>query len=189
MVAWPTVCKPTHLGGLGISDLKLAGYALQTRWLWLQHSDQDRAWSQLPIKTVPQVQAFFEASTFTQIGDDRRTLFWQDRWIDGESVSDIAPYIYQLVPRRVRKLQTVRDGLNNRTWARCISGGLSIPAIFDYLHLWHTVENTQLDDRQDRIIWRWTAVATTQPNLLTTCCMPVPCRSSATDSFGKPGRR
>lgn len=35
MVAWQTCCRPTKLGGLGISDLKLASYALQTRWLWL----------------------------------------------------------------------------------------------------------------------------------------------------------
>jgi hypothetical protein len=33
MVAWETVCKPTNLGGLGVTDLKL--YALQARWLWL----------------------------------------------------------------------------------------------------------------------------------------------------------
>ena len=43
MVAWPTVCRTIELGGLGISDLKLAGFALQTRWLWLQKVDQDRA--------------------------------------------------------------------------------------------------------------------------------------------------
>jgi hypothetical protein len=28
MVAWATCCRPTHLRGLGISDLKLAGHAL-----------------------------------------------------------------------------------------------------------------------------------------------------------------
>lgn len=33
MVAWETCCRPTELGGLGITDLKLAGYALQTWWL------------------------------------------------------------------------------------------------------------------------------------------------------------
>jgi hypothetical protein len=53
MVAWPGVYKPTQLGGLGITDLKLSGYALQTKWLWLQQTDQDQAWSQLPIQTTP----------------------------------------------------------------------------------------------------------------------------------------
>ena len=52
MVVWPTVCKSTHLGGLGISDLKLQGFALQTEWLWLQKTDQERTWSELPIKTA-----------------------------------------------------------------------------------------------------------------------------------------
>jgi hypothetical protein len=43
MVAWPTCCRPTKLGGLGITDIRLAGYALQTKWLWLQQTDEDRA--------------------------------------------------------------------------------------------------------------------------------------------------
>jgi hypothetical protein len=30
-VAWPTVCKPTSLGGLGVSDLRHAGLALRVR--------------------------------------------------------------------------------------------------------------------------------------------------------------
>jgi hypothetical protein len=36
MVAWPSVCQPTDLEGLGIPDLRLSSIALQTRWLWLQ---------------------------------------------------------------------------------------------------------------------------------------------------------
>jgi hypothetical protein len=53
MVAWKSCCRPTDLGGLGISDLQLAGYALQTRWLWLQQANEQRAWSQLPISVCP----------------------------------------------------------------------------------------------------------------------------------------
>ena len=49
MVAWKIACRPTELGGLGITDLKLAGYTLQTRWLRLQKTDSSRAWSELPI--------------------------------------------------------------------------------------------------------------------------------------------
>lgn len=63
MVAWP------------ISDIRLAGYALQTRWLWLQKTDHDRAWSQLPIKTCTEVQAFFKASTYVIVGNGLQTLF------------------------------------------------------------------------------------------------------------------
>jgi hypothetical protein len=36
--------------------------ALQTRWLWLQHTDQTRVWASLPIEVPNVVKTFFEAS-------------------------------------------------------------------------------------------------------------------------------
>lgn len=118
------------VGRLGISEMKLAGYALQSRWLWLQKVDQDRAWSQLPIQTAPQVQAFFKASQSLGIGD-KLCSGWEDRWIDGESVTDSAPCLYHLVPKRIRRQQLVREGLHNRSWACSITGGLSLPVILE----------------------------------------------------------
>ena len=92
-------------------DLKLAGFALQTRWLWLQKTDSSCAWSELPINIGPEVQAFFRASTYTVIGNGRNTKFWDDRWIEGAAPSDIAPTLVRLVPSRVRKRLTVHQGL------------------------------------------------------------------------------
>lgn len=111
MVAWEIVCRPTELGGLGVSDLRLAGYTLQTWWLSLRQSDHDRAWSQLPINTEPHVQAFFSASTFTVVGDGRQTLFWKDKWIQGDCISDLAPTLSQFVSTRAKRMMTVREGL------------------------------------------------------------------------------
>jgi hypothetical protein len=139
MVAWPTVCRTTELGRLGISNLKLAGFALQARWLWFQKTDQDRAWSQLPIRTPPKVLAFFKASTYTVIGDKRNTLFWEDKWIHGEAISDIAPCLCQFVSSRTRRRQTMQQGLLNRSWVRAISGEVSTQAIHEYLALWDMV--------------------------------------------------
>lgn len=156
MVAWPTVCKPTMMGGLGISDLRLAGYALQARWLWLQRTDEDRAWNQLPIKTAPQVQAFFRASTVMTFGDGRQALFWEDNWLQGESIRDYAPYLYQFVSKRTRETQTVRQALTQRQWVRSITRGLSVVAITEYLHLWEATELIHLTDQPDRLVWRWT---------------------------------
>jgi hypothetical protein len=61
--------------GLGVLDLKLTEIALQSRWLWLQHTDEQRAWSELPIKTTIEVQAFFRASTYTVLGNGNKMLF------------------------------------------------------------------------------------------------------------------
>jgi hypothetical protein len=98
MVAWQTCTRPTELNGLGIIDLRLAGTAFQTKWLWLQRTKQDRAWSELPIKSSPEALAFFRASTYTVVGDGKNTLFWTDNWINGESIQDIAlallPFVF-----------------------------------------------------------------------------------------------
>lgn len=79
MVAWPTICRPEGLGGLGISDLHLTNIAPQTRWLWLKHTDEQRALSELPITVSSEVQAFFAASTYTVIENDNNTNFWTGR--------------------------------------------------------------------------------------------------------------
>lgn len=34
MVAWKACTRPTELGGLGITDLRLAGLAFQAKWLY-----------------------------------------------------------------------------------------------------------------------------------------------------------
>ena len=39
MLAWPKVCRPPELVGLGFLDLQLFGYALRMRWLWLKRTD------------------------------------------------------------------------------------------------------------------------------------------------------
>ena len=42
VLAWPMVCRPPDLGGLGIPDLQIQGYALRMRWLWAKHTDPNR---------------------------------------------------------------------------------------------------------------------------------------------------
>lgn len=71
------------------------------------------------------------------IRDGLHTLFWEDRWLDGESISDIAPCLYSLVPVLTQRRQMVSQALHERTWARSFSRGMSTQAILDYLHLWH----------------------------------------------------
>jgi hypothetical protein len=75
MVAWKTCTCPKDIGGLGISDLKLAVTAFEAKWLWLQKTDRDRAWAELPLKLTDKARAFFRASTYTVVGNGERTLF------------------------------------------------------------------------------------------------------------------
>jgi hypothetical protein len=80
----PSFCLPKELGGLVIPDLRLSSITLQTKWLWLQHTNTHHAWSELSIETAPKVLAFFNASTYMVLGttikpSSRQGIGWTDR--------------------------------------------------------------------------------------------------------------
>jgi hypothetical protein len=110
-VNWRTVSRPISLGGLGVHDLERAGLALRLRWLWLSRTDQDRAWSGLDMQFTQQERCLFFASTHMIAGNGQTGRFWEDRWIDGRSVSQIAPELYACIPKRRRKGTSIADGL------------------------------------------------------------------------------
>ena len=82
-------------------------------------------------------------------------LFWEDRWVHGNCISDLAPCLYQLVPSHTRQQQSVQEALTNRQWVHAIAGGLSQTAIEEYLELWTILEQINLIDQPDRLVWRW----------------------------------
>ena len=130
---------------------------MQTRWLWLQKTDNDRAWAELPIQAGPVVLAFFRASTSIIVGSGRTTLFWVDNWLDGQAISDLAPTLFAAVNKRVRSRLTVAEAMHDRQWVRGIQGVLSVTAIAEYLQLWSRLDNVQLQPAQDdQRIWPWT---------------------------------
>ena len=110
-VNWQKVCRPRQLGGLGIRDIHRVGIALRTRWLWFSCTDNTRAWAGLALQFTAEERAFFFASTTMQIGNGMEAFFWEDRWIDGRFVGEIAPLLYACIPKRRRKLRTVAHGL------------------------------------------------------------------------------
>jgi len=157
LVAWPAVCTPTSCGGLGIIDLRLSGFALRVRWLWMQRTDEDRAWSSLPIKIEPEVQALFDASVTVIVGNGLRTLFWLDNWMDCRSVRSIAPHLIQFISPRISRKRTIAEALHQKRWIRDIQGGLSVAALRDYVRLWHALIGVTLSNEPDRFRWKWTS--------------------------------
>jgi len=117
-VAWVKACRPTELGGLGISDLRTLGWALRMRWLWLKKSEPNRPWAHLPIHVPNQAKAFFAVAIISEVGNGEHTLFWTDRWLHGQSIAELAPQLFAVISkRRIRQL-TVKEALNNRVQLR-----------------------------------------------------------------------
>lgn len=90
------------------------------------------------------------------VGDGTSALFWADRWLDGRAISELAPNLVQLVPRRTQKNRTVREDLADRSWIRHIQGILDPIALWQYLRIWERLRMVKHSDAADTLCWRWT---------------------------------
>ncbi|GJM99322.1 hypothetical protein PR202_ga16412 [Eleusine coracana subsp. coracana] len=54
LVGWQRVCRAPDLGGLGIHNLEVLGWALNMRWLWLRKAQPNRPWAEFDIQQVVQ---------------------------------------------------------------------------------------------------------------------------------------
>jgi len=103
LVAWEKVMRPLDLGGLGIHNLEVLGWALQMRWLWMEKTRPDRPWAGLQIPVYSQTSAMFAIAVESMVGNGRNTLFWTDRWLHGSSLESLAPNVVRCVPFKFRK--------------------------------------------------------------------------------------
>ena len=145
---------PLELGGLGIQNLEIMGWALQMKWLWWQKTSADRAWSGLEIPSHPHAQGMFAISVITNVGNGRNTLFWIDRWLHGCSLVDMASEVVACVPSRIVKTRMVEEALDNRVWVQGIRGGLSLNGPIEFLKLWDALMNFTFTSDDDQHIWK-----------------------------------
>ncbi|KAE8799855.1 Serine/threonine-protein kinase SMG1 [Hordeum vulgare] len=73
------------------------------RWLWLSRTDADRAWQGLDLQFSREEIGLFHASTFMVLGDGHTALFWEDRWLHGQSIRELAPLLYLCIPQEQEK--------------------------------------------------------------------------------------
>lgn len=100
------------------------------------------------------------ASVVVEIGNGSQAYFWTDKWINGQSVTDIAPTLLNAVQPHVCKVRTVAQGLLNNAWALDITGALTVQVIMDYLRLWDVIRQNNITPNlsaHDRFRWKWTA--------------------------------
>jgi hypothetical protein len=81
------VHPPLRCCYLGVLDLATFGYALRMRWEWLARTDPGRMWAGIPSKPERIVRAMLDTSVTVAIGNGSRTLFLEDRWLDGTSIA------------------------------------------------------------------------------------------------------
>lgn len=101
-------------------------------------------------------QQFFRTATRTSLGNGKNTLFWEDRWIDGFRLCELAPDIYHRVPKRTRSKRRVSEALENSAWAGDIGPDLPAEDIDQFLHFRLRIEAAQLTEGvDDSTTWAW----------------------------------
>ncbi|KAK1646616.1 hypothetical protein QYE76_064421 [Lolium multiflorum] len=105
-VNWSRVCRPQCLGGVGIPDLARTAIILRVRWIWRMRTDPLRPWRGLDMQFSKAELDILAASTSMVLGNGESALFWEDRWLDGKSVKEMAPehtrWYLNTAGRRVR---------------------------------------------------------------------------------------
>lgn len=134
LVNWATVCRPRHLGGLGILDLVRFGRALRLRWPWLSWADRDRPWQGLPSPCGQEEMDLFRALTRILLGAGEKALFWHDAWLpDGSTLKLRWPGLFAITSRKNR---TVQKELANRNWVRALLRIGTTQQLADFVSLW-----------------------------------------------------
>jgi hypothetical protein len=54
-----------------------------------------------------------DMAVVTVIGDGSNTLFWKDKWLQGKRIKEIAPAVYDMVPKRIVNRRKVSEVLLN----------------------------------------------------------------------------
>ncbi|KAE8768431.1 Serine/threonine-protein kinase SMG1 [Hordeum vulgare] len=91
------------------------------------------------------------------VGDGLTALFWEDRWLHGQSIRELVPLLYLCIPKNRRRARTVAEGIADNAWARDIRGVVGLQEIGQYLRTWQLVARTILSTEPDKLVWKWTA--------------------------------
>lgn len=155
-MAWEEVCTPKWAGGLGNLDLRWLNKALQARWPWLQRVDKEWSWAEFSIAVPPESMALIRAATGRTVRYGTTTMFWEDRWVDGARICEIAPALYSRIPPRIRRPALVSDALYNGTWSSDVGPNVSLLELEELLRLWTSLEEFRLAEGvEDRVQWSW----------------------------------
>jgi hypothetical protein len=116
-VKWKVCTMPKKWGGLGIKDLEKFGWALRLHWLWHSWDDCDRSWKNLLRHQDLTDRTLFFASTLISVGNDKNTLFYETRWLNGMTPKEFVPHLFQQTYYHYR---TVHQEIQNFNWTKNI---------------------------------------------------------------------
>ena len=117
-----------------------------------------RQWNEFKIKVAEEARMFCQATMRSTAHFGRTMLFWEDRWLDGRRVQEIASRVYELVTPRARGTRLVSATMENGSWAIDLRPNFGPDTLQEFLSLWQTVNAWEAtEDLPDGVAWSWEA--------------------------------
>ncbi|XP_026400011.1 uncharacterized protein LOC113295893 [Papaver somniferum] len=103
-VSWTKICRPKHLGGLGVKNLRCTSKALKAKWIWIYSKEKKALWRKvvqqkfnntvdvfLPTddgktqgrsvwKHILCSSSFLDEHITSVLNNGKSTRFWYDKW-------------------------------------------------------------------------------------------------------------
>jgi hypothetical protein len=142
---------------LDISNLRNLGGIKNTLDLATKKQNHiDR--SNLEIQVPDQVRAFFSMAVISEVGNEERTMFWTDRWLQRQCIAEIAPLLFAAIPQRRKRQWSVKTTLLNNACTSDIQGTVTTGLILEYIQLWDILSVVQLQPKvEESHIWKLAA--------------------------------
>jgi hypothetical protein len=124
-VKWDTICKPKHLGGLGVRDARVVNISLLSKWRWRLLSEDNSMWQ----KVIKRKYGELACGTVV-IGEECKPWFSSNWWRDICSIGRNldSDWFHQQVVKRIG------DGRHTRFWRDPWLGDFSIMNRFPRLY-------------------------------------------------------
>ncbi|KAG5593376.1 hypothetical protein H5410_043890 [Solanum commersonii] len=136
MVKWEVVMNNKKEGGMGSKNLKVQNQSLLLKWLWRFASVKQGLWKDVIIssyamedswtrkevrspygvglwRTIRNLWPKIWRNSKIDIGNGRKTFFWNDVWVGQHSLKQLHPEIYNLNQQKEATVAEVKD---NQGW-------------------------------------------------------------------------
>ncbi|XP_073367720.1 uncharacterized protein [Aegilops tauschii subsp. strangulata] len=121
-----------------------------------QRVDRTRPWAEFKFLVPDEARGLFQAAAKVTVGNGNTALFWEDRWLNGYRIQELAPLIYDMVSKQTRDARTVAEAIQGATWARDVGPNMNDRALLQFLEVWPHVHSVAIDPQQpDQLKWSW----------------------------------
>jgi hypothetical protein len=110
----------------------------------MMKTQPNKPWVDMEIQVHANVSALFFVSVLSLVGDGKSTNFWTDRWLQGNTIQDLALALHATIPKSIAKKRSVKEALEDLKWVDDIRASLQAQALLEFLLIWDTLQEVHL---------------------------------------------